>query len=33
MKIDLKEVLDLDSLNKVGRAQEIDYEKEGKLLR
>lgn len=33
MKIELKEILDLDSLNKVGRAQEIDHEKEGKLLR
>ncbi len=33
MKIETKEVLDLESLNKVGRAQEIDHEKEGKLLR
>ena len=29
----VKEILDLEALNKVGRAQEIDYEKEGKLLR
>ena len=28
-----KEILDLEALNKVGRAQEIDHEKEGKLLR
>ena len=28
-----KEVLNLDELNKMSRAQEIDYEKDGKLLR
>ena len=28
-----KEVVDLDTLNSLGRAQEIDYEKEGKQLR
>ena len=33
MKIDTKEVLDLEALNKIGRAQEIDHEKDGKLLR
>ena len=29
----VKEILNLEALNKIGRAQEIDYEKEGKLLR
>ena len=29
----IKEISDLDTLNQLGRAQEIDYEKEGKLLR
>ena len=29
----VKEILNLEDLNKIGRAQEIDYEKEGKLLR
>ncbi len=33
MKIDTKEVLDLDALVKVGRSQEIDHEKNGKLIR
>ena len=33
MKINTKEVLDLESLIKVGRAQEIDHEKNGKLIR
>ena len=33
MKIDTKEVLNLESLNEVGRAQEIDHEKNGKLIR
>lgn len=33
MVSNIKEILDLDSLNKIGRAQEIDHEKEGKLLR
>ena len=33
MRIDTKEVLDLASLNEVGRAQEIDHEKNGKLIR
>lgn len=33
MKIDTKDVLDLDALVKVGRSQEIDHEKNGKLIR
>ena len=33
MNINTKEVLDLESLIKVGRAQEIDHEKNGKLIR
>ena len=33
MKIDTKEVLNLEALNEVGRAQEIDHEKNGKLIR
>lgn len=31
--VNYKEVVNLEELNKIGRAQEIDYEKEGKLLR
>lgn len=33
MKIDTKEVLNLEALNEVGRSQEIDHEKNGKLIR
>lgn len=33
MKLTTKEVVNLEELNKLGRAQEIDHEKSGKLLR
>lgn len=33
MKLAIKEVVNLEELNKLGRAQEIDHEKSGKLLR
>lgn len=31
--VNYKEVINVEELNKIGRSQEIDYEKEGKLLR